>query len=494
MVNLRRPLDWKSVLLSWSGAILLSSVLYAQSLPVGTTVEARLMTAMGSRISRPGDHVEATVIAPVNFRGQIVIPQGATLSGSITSVIRLGLGLRHTTASLRFQFHLLHLPAGDTLPIRAQLLEVETAKERVDRDGVVHGIHPVASLSSSVAFFAFPLLCVEPEVGVPVWGLKSLIAPSANPELYFPPGAEIILQLTAPLIVRSHPVMPFGIRSFSPEEVSGFRQLLKSSAPQRAQQGSRPSDLVNVLLLGSRQQIDRAFQAAGWSEAERKSPLSLYRMYHALTKRMGYRMAPMNTLTLNGLSPDFVYQKSLNTVERRHHVRFWKQKADVWFGTAAEDIAFQFHLTHWTHSIDPRIDAERAKIVNDLAFTGCVEAAGLLSRHSPDFLQPVKAGSLLVTDHQIAIVRLNDCESPKTMTGVNSPLGLYRRDRWARSWTSLYNDLVRSNIFFNTYNTVKCLAGHQTSLPLRKAPNGHFNSTGLSWLNSLPPSVPTSAP
>ena len=48
--------------------------------------------------------------------------------------------------------------------------------------------------------------------------------------------------------------------------------------------------------------------------------MSLYRMYYALTRRIGYRRAPMNTLTLNGAPADFVYQKNLDTVQKRHHV------------------------------------------------------------------------------------------------------------------------------------------------------------------------------
>jgi hypothetical protein len=71
--------------------------------------------------------------------------------------------------------------------------------------------------------------------------------------------------------------------------------------------GTHPSDLVNLLFLGSREEMDRAFHAAGWRQAERKSPMSLYRMYHALTRRIGYKRAPMNALTLNGVSSELVY-------------------------------------------------------------------------------------------------------------------------------------------------------------------------------------------
>jgi hypothetical protein len=149
---------------------------------------------------------------------------------------------------------------------------------------------------------------------------------------------------------------PLRIAPFSPAEIAEIHALLKSS-PQTARQGSHPSNLVNLLFLGRRQQMDRAFHAAGWSLADRKSPMSLYRMYYALTVRVGYSRAPMDTLTLNGVPSDFEYQKNLDTVEKRHHVRLWKapQRASVWLGTAAEDVAFRFDVTHWTHSSIPAI-------------------------------------------------------------------------------------------------------------------------------------------
>ena len=306
-----------------------------------------------------------------------------------------GFGLREATATIHFQFHTLRLPGGATIPIHTEVLEVDTAKERVDVDGTVRGIHPAVSVSAGLALFTLPLLFVAPTVGVPVWAVKSLVAPPADPEIYFPSGTELLLRLTAPFDVRSSDRRPVSIASLSPEDESEVRRLLQDSA-QRARMGTSPSDFINLLFLGNHKDLDRAFHAAGWVQAERKSPMSLYRMYHALTKRIGYKAAPMNALTLNGMPSDFVYQKSLNTVQKRHHVRLWQdpQRADVWRGAAAEDIAFRFEMAHWTHSTAPNIDRERAKVVDDLAFTRCLDTAALMKRDSPDLLQDPKAKRL----------------------------------------------------------------------------------------------------
>jgi len=455
-------------------------------------LEVRLSTPTGSRISHTGDQVEGRTIAPVGFRGQILVPQASQVFGSIKTAQQFGLGFKQLTASIHYQFHTVRLANGETIPIQTEVLEVETAKERVDVDGTVRGIHPVASLSSSLSLVTAPMLFVAPPVGALVWGIKSLIAPSPNPEIYFPAGTELLLRLTAPVEVRSSAERPIGVKSLSPEELSKVEKLLNGSA-QRARMGNHPSDFVNVLFLGSREAMERAFHAAGWVQAERKSPMSLYRMYHALTRRNGYKRAPMNTLTLNGVSSDFVYQKSLDTVQKRHHLRLWKgpNTTDVWLGAAAEDIGFRFKLTHWTHSTAPNIDNERGKVVNDLAFTGCLDAVELVSRQSPDLLQDPKGKQFILTDTDVAVVRLDVCNNPRIMQGVDLASGRDQPSRFSSGFGSLRNDL-RHNILFTTYNTLKFVTQRQTLKPLRKTPSTDSNPPGLDWLSSLPAGKATS--
>jgi LssY C-terminus len=195
----------------------------------------------------------------------------------------------------------------------------------------------------------------------------------------------------------------------------------------------------------------------------------------------------MNTLTLNGVPSDFVYQKSLDTVQKRHHVRLWKQpqRADVWLGAAAEDIAFRFVLTHWTHSTASKIDNERAKVVNDLAFTGCLDAAGLVPRDFREVLQDPKGERLILTDANIAVVRLNGCTNPRSMPGADAISRADGRGRLSRGLATLRNDL-RLNIVFTTYNTLKLVTERRTLKPLRKAPSTDADPPGLGWLSSLP--------
>lgn len=465
----------------------------AEQLPAGTRLEARLSVATGSRISKPGDPITATIIAPVSVQGRIVVPQGATLLGRVAAAHALGLGLKRSTASLSYDFSTLRYPNGVAVPLNTQLADVETAKEHVDRFGTVHGIHPIASLSSNLSFYLFPLLVVNPAVGIPIWAIKSVVAPSANPEIYFPVGTEVTLRLTTQADVPQMFDNVVRIKPLSPGAKTDITRLLKIS-PSRAYLGSHPSDAVNVVLIGSPQAMNRAFQAAGWVPAQRKSPMALYRMYHALCYRHGYSNAPMNTLTLNGAPPAFVRQKSLDTVEKRHHVRFWQEpgEADVWLGTAAEDAGFRFERTHWTHVIHLRIDNERAKVVNDLAFTGCVETAGLLSRPRSDFNQNARAKRAVITDGKVAVVQLNSCHAPETMAGVGqTPTGPPRE--WVtRGMSAFRRDLIRSNIFFTAYNTMKLFGRKQGPPVAGHASVINAETRDLNWLSVTDPAIKAS--
>lgn len=264
-------------------------------------------------------------------------------------------------------------------------------------------------------------------------------------------------------------VNPIRVASFGPEETASVRHILETYPQQRAEKGGKPSDLVNILFLGSADQIDRAFHAAGWSGAERTSAMSIYRMYHCMVERSGYKRAPMGKMTLNGAPADAAYQKSLNTFSRRHHLRLWKdeQHPNVWLSAATEDIAIRLERMHLTHSIDPRIDNERAKVVNDLALTGCVDSASLITRSSLPQALNAKGEGVLATDGSVAVLQLNDCHPAQQ---PSMAVARTRPPRAVRGFIAVRKDFVRSNVVFVGYHIVKALSG-QPSSPVMRAAN-----------------------
>jgi LssY C-terminus len=460
----RCKLRGRATLLFAIGTFVLAPVpVLADIVSAGTYLEVRLGVPTGSRISHAGDPIQATVIAPVFAEGRLLIPQGAIVSGVVGSVQRLGLGLKHLTSAIEYRFDSLQLTGGTAIPIEARVVRVETAKEIVDADGMVSGIHPTANVSSTIAFYTLPLLYLDPAVAASIWGIKFVVARSPDPEIYLPPGSELILQLTAPADVPATAVAPQGLGPLSAADIVDVHRIIAKLPRQQTGEGhNNPSDLVNILFLGSRESINRAFHAAGWSGAQRTSIRSIYRMYHSMVQRVGYTMAPMQNLTLNGAPNDAGYQKNLNTFSKRHHVRLWKQgQEDAWLCTATEDIGYRFRRMHLTHAIDPLIDNERAKVLNDLAYTGCLDAATLMTRDSSD--GTVQREQSTSTDGKIAVVRMNPCLQPRQMPADSAEFHPGRRTRAVQALVALRDDLIRTNPISLTFNTTRLLRAHQDS-------------------------------
>lgn len=85
-----------------------------------------------------------------------------------------------------------------------------------------------------------------------------------------------------------------------------------------------PGDPVNLVLKGTRAQLEAAFAAAGWLPADPLTLASAWRMVRTFLLNRPYPTARFSTLYLYGRGQDVGFQKAIdNSPRRRHHVRFW---------------------------------------------------------------------------------------------------------------------------------------------------------------------------
>jgi LssY C-terminus len=427
----------------------------------GSELEIRLLHGVGTRISKVGDAVEATVIAPMSEHGVVVIPAGTTVFGVVAHKDSLGLGLRHTAARLDLRFQQLQLPDGSTNPINAQVVAVETARESVRAPGQVVGIHPTASVSTGVSFVFAVLFFGQPAIRIPVVTFrlltaKLLAARSPDAEILFPAGTEMRLRLTQNAEVeqvKNGPVGNGAVPVLAAPEVAAVQKILTALPEQQAIRDAHPSDLVNIMVSGSREEVERAFQAAGWHAAEHHGVMALYHIYHCGVERMGNSQGPMTRLKLGGRGQDLSYQKSLDTFSKRHHIRLWQDpETGAWLGAATEDVGYRVEGVRLTHASDRRIDNERAKVVNDLAFTGCVARGALIPRAS---LKPAEErGHPIVSDGDIAVLKLNSCRNANGMP-FDPPKPVHVRA--VRIAEAMGEDLIRSNPVTIGYGMAKSM-------------------------------------
>jgi hypothetical protein len=145
----------------------------------------------------------------------------------------------------------------------------------------------------------------------------------------------------------------------------------------------------------------------------------------ATIRQSGYSSAPVSSLRINGRVPDLVFQKSLNTFAKRHHLRIWKQPAtyngrQVWIGAATHDIAISNARrgTKWSHRIDPHIDRERDWVATDLLFAGTAASFADVDRPTVPRKTANATGDQILTDGKMSVLDLG--VSNRERTGISS--------------------------------------------------------------------------
>ena len=71
------------------------------------------------------------------------------------------------------------------------------------------------------------------------------------------------------------------------------------------------ADLLNIVFLGSQDEVKSAFRQAGWHNADPVSKRAMLKSMYALLNNSGYPQQPMTTFLLQGKPEDMNWQKSL---------------------------------------------------------------------------------------------------------------------------------------------------------------------------------------
>jgi hypothetical protein len=169
--------------------------------------------------------------------------------------------------------------------------------------------------------------------------------------------------------------------------------------------------MTNLMFIGSQEQLEQAFAAAGWTAATTNNSISKFETFKAIAESRGYKEAPVSVLLLEDKPPDMVFQKQNNTFAQRHHLRIWRRPGTfhgqpVWVCAATHDIGIDFSPEDHTfiHKIDPQIDRERTKVTDDLLLTGQVKADALVDRPTVPKESANATGDKLITDGKMAVI------------------------------------------------------------------------------------------
>jgi len=380
---------------------------WAAEIPSGTEIHVRLNTAINTSTAKAKQPVEFVVIAPVLVGGQIAIGAGSKIEGQVKSVTPAAKA--EDQATLILQFDRIVSPDGKQAPLNAILKGVDNARESVDDQGKITGI--VASQTGSGRLDQGINKVAERNQGLAdiLSAVKQAVLKQTDANIAYDPGVEMTIQFTKAL-QWNHPGPALNIRGIEPAD-SLAAMVNREPFVTMATSPRRPSDITNVMFIGSAADIQKAFQSAGWSVAEKLGQKSKFETFRAMAEERGYKEAPVSILLLDDRPPDLVFEKGTNTFNARHHLRIWRRpdtfdgKA-VWVCGATHDIGIDFSEKDLTfiHKIDSHIDDERAKVVNDLIFAGAIRGLALVDRPNAPHSGHNATGDAFETDGRMAVL------------------------------------------------------------------------------------------
>ena len=176
-----------------------------------------------------------------------------------------------------------------------------------------------------------------------------------------------------------------------------------------------PGDALNVGLVGSREDILRAMNAAGWFPADPITFRSSVEIVGSVVLDRPYHDAPVSPLYYQGKKEELAFEKpDGRSADRRHHVRFWQvldkgsDGRPVWLGSITFDrgVGLSHDTGQVTHHIAPDIDAERDLLMRDLGEAGMVKNFFQISGTGPTMFGRNGEGDPYYTDGEIDIATL----------------------------------------------------------------------------------------
>ena len=441
-------------------------VAYAQAaagcsqVSAGETLRVRLLQPVSSYSSKQGTSVRAILIESPQCDGLPIFPVGTVVEGTVKSVQRVGLGFRHETASLEIEFRRILPEDGASLPLRARVLDVDNARETV-RKGVIHGVRITQTPQGLFTLRIIHLPTWDPD-GLWILAARRAIFPVfPEPEIYFPSGTDLRLELAEPLNVASEVAAAPINADFPMADEDRLDELMRSLPSRTFTPKNQDTDVVNLAFVGSKQQLEAAFQAAGWTAGDPISKRAVLRQFLAVLSVRNYSRLPMEKQWMDGKANDLALQKGLDSYDKRDHLRIWSepltwQGQPIWISSSTHDNAATLSLRKgFIHRVDNDIDDERSKIVRDLTLAGCVDAVHLTTRpEMPNFMENA-TGDALRTDKAISVVQLRDC-APQVSTESAATFVLPSRPpskiaRYVRTQVlSFRSDLWRSNLIYTT--------------------------------------------
>ncbi|HYL64062.1 MAG TPA: LssY C-terminal domain-containing protein [Candidatus Methylomirabilis sp.] len=200
--------------------------------------------------------------------------------------------------------------------------------------------------------------------------------------------------------------------------IPGVDNHLFSKIPRRiADKAGNPGDMVNFLIIGAQEAMEKAFTTAGWVKVDASvTDTLLHGLLESISKE-SYLTMPMSPLYLFGRQQDYgwAHAEPISVVASRNHLRIWKapftlKGQTLWIGAATHDVGFERDQRNngITHKIDPDIDLERDYLEKTLSSTGLVAEVSHFTPDNPMKEAKTATGGSFHSNGQVLVLRLGE--------------------------------------------------------------------------------------
>ena len=353
-------------------------------IPDGTPVKLQMLRTISSARAEKSDRLDFVVIKDVTVSGLTIIQAGSIARGSVIGV--KGKRLLGIGGKLLIKLDAVGIVTGDEVALRAQ-------KE-------IKG-------SSRTKFMVLEMIAA---------GL--LYLPAAPAFLLSRGRDSTVLKGTeVTAYIDGDSLVPTAKLLGAKESASELREMINFLPPRTVDGEGREGDMLNLIFIAKRDDLEVAFERAGWVKTEKSKPAIFW---HLLWQRKHYVKLPMSRLYVFGRAQNYSYAMPdpASIVARRHHLRIWKTDyqvdgTPVWVGAATHDVSIQIEIKKLRifHRIDPQVDAERDFIARNLADTRLVTHEEYLHCVDPVFKGQTTTGGTYYSDSRMLLVDLHQIKS-----------------------------------------------------------------------------------
>ena len=240
-------------------------------IPDGTPIKLQLAENISSAHAHVGELLDFVVVRDVNVGGFTVIPAGTTAQGSITGV--KGKRLLGIGGKVSLKLDSVELANGDRVGLRARMEAKGRSRTKLMAAAMV--------VTCLVFLPATPVLLFTR-------GHDSTVVKST----------EITAQIDGPAPVLSEGLL------HSQESSSQLGEMMDYLPPRVFSGEGREGDMLNLIFVGQQQDLQKAFQRAGWVKTDKWKPVFVW---HLLRRRTNDTQLPMARFYLFGRVQDYSY-------------------------------------------------------------------------------------------------------------------------------------------------------------------------------------------